>query len=309
VQTLLPSNLEWFHISGLKSKVMKKKLSKKARETLINTRALESVHGLDLPKEILVSNDAFLPLGLTTGRSAYRVLGRLRERHGENLPSLIGIALREAWFALFRASGSIALGLEDNSFNDDDGRWRKVSSPESYRAKEGFAWTLYNGTGYLIETPQQASFRDGTAFQTRLSDEDILEAVGLYWLSEAATLLRRGDIEGCLDSLSEGHDAFLIVHGVQAWASGLEEEGKDIAKDSQSKARSDLGRSGAHAAHRENREMREEIFVWLDKNMSNFKSMEKAAEAIFNLKLQPIAYRTARDWVGAWKKLRSAGMA
>ena len=35
------------------------------------------------------------------------------------------------------------------------------------------------------------------------------------------------------------------------------------------------------------------------------KSMDAAAQAI--TKQQPIAFRTARDWVGEWKKLRSTG--
>ena len=51
--------------------------------------------------------------------------------------------------------------------------------------------------------------------------------------------------------------------------------------------------------------MKADVFVWLDANMVNFKSMDKAAEAV--IKQQPIAFRTARDWVGEWKKLRSAG--
>ena len=57
--------------------------------------------------------------------------------------------------------------------------------------------------------------------------------------------------------------------------------------------------------HSENHAMKEDVFVWLDTNMPNFKSMDAAAQAI--TKQQPIAFRTARDWVGEWKKLRSTG--
>lgn len=56
--------------------------------------------------------------------------------------------------------------------------------------------------------------------------------------------------------------------------------------------------------HHENRSMKADVFAWLDSNMANFKSMDAAAQAI--IKQQPIAFRTARDWVGDWKKLRSA---
>lgn len=63
---------------------------------------------------------------------------------------------------------------------------------------------------------------------------------------------------------------------------------------------------GAEARHAENRAMKREVQSWLDANMSNFKSMDKAAEAIAG-KVSPVAFRTAREWVGEWKKLRSAG--
>lgn len=64
-------------------------------------------------------------------------------------------------------------------------------------------------------------------------------------------------------------------------------------------------RLNARKRHAENRSMKAEAFEWLDRNMVNFKSMDKAAEAV--TKQQPIAFRTARDWVGEWKRLRSAG--
>lgn len=67
-------------------------------------------------------------------------------------------------------------------------------------------------------------------------------------------------------------------------------------------------RKGAAKRHEENRAMKADVFSWLDANMSNFKSMDKAAEAIAS-KVAPIAVRTARDWVGEWKKLRSASKA
>lgn len=57
--------------------------------------------------------------------------------------------------------------------------------------------------------------------------------------------------------------------------------------------------------HAETRSMKMDVFQWLEENMHKFKSMDKAAEAV--IKQQPIAFRTARDWVGEWKKLRSTG--
>lgn len=65
---------------------------------------------------------------------------------------------------------------------------------------------------------------------------------------------------------------------------------------------------GADARHRESRSMREQVFVWLDDHMSRFSSMDAAADAIAG-KVVPVKWRTARDWIGQWKKLRSAGRA
>lgn len=65
---------------------------------------------------------------------------------------------------------------------------------------------------------------------------------------------------------------------------------------------------GAAARHAENRAMKKEVQDWLDANMTKFKSMDKAAEAIAG-KVSPISFRTARDWVGEWRKLRSPGKA
>ena len=61
----------------------------------------------------------------------------------------------------------------------------------------------------------------------------------------------------------------------------------------------------ADKRHAEHRSMKAEVLIWLDINMVNFNSMDAAAQAI--TKQQPIAFRTARDWVGEWKKVRSAG--
>ncbi|MBS0427145.1 MAG: hypothetical protein JSR41_07640 [Proteobacteria bacterium] len=71
-------------------------------------------------------------------------------------------------------------------------------------------------------------------------------------------------------------------------------------------AASELARRGADAAHAENRAMKALVIQWCDDNMAAFRSMDAAAQAIAGT-LVPVTFRTARDWIGAWKKLRSAG--
>ncbi|MCT9809780.1 hypothetical protein N0K08_03985 [Acidovorax sp. Be4] len=63
---------------------------------------------------------------------------------------------------------------------------------------------------------------------------------------------------------------------------------------------------GLDSRHQENRAMKAEVFAWLDANMARFKSMDSAAKAIA-VKVAPVEFRTARNWVGQWKKLPSTG--
>lgn len=61
------------------------------------------------------------------------------------------------------------------------------------------------------------------------------------------------------------------------------------------------------AAHTENHAMRDQIYAWLDANKTPKMSMDTAADHI--KKVVPLAWRTVRDHVGEWKKVREAGKA
>lgn len=65
---------------------------------------------------------------------------------------------------------------------------------------------------------------------------------------------------------------------------------------------------GANERHKENRETKEYVFKWLDKNFHAYKSMDAAAEAIAGKEVN-MSFRTVRKWIPEWKKLRSAGTA
>lgn len=63
---------------------------------------------------------------------------------------------------------------------------------------------------------------------------------------------------------------------------------------------------GADARHAENRAMKAQLFEWCTAHLSTFKSLDAAAVAVIQTQM-PIAFRTARSWIGEWKKLQSAG--
>lgn len=83
---------------------------------------------------------------------------------------------------------------------------------------------------------------------------------------------------------------------------------KTAVEAAKKSARSEVGKAGAAARHIENRALKQEVFTWLDVHMKDFRSMDAATTEIVK-SVVPIAWRTARDWVGEWKKLRSAGTA
>lgn len=272
-----------------------------------SVNALEAVTKMDLPKLVDISDDSFSGLGLKTSRGACKELELLRQAHGDKLPYLIGLSLREIWFALFSGSGYIALMMAEGAILNND-RMQKMATPEGHGESEGIAWTLYNHIGDFAESQQQATFRDGTPFEERVPLGDILNGAAMYWFAAAATSCRTGDVNGAFDWLSEAQDALSLAHGSYMWDEG-EKSGSESAMENHpnavAAARTALAKSAAQARHAETRNMKADVFKWLDSSMADFKSMDAAAQAI--IKQQPITFRTARDWVGEWRKLRSAG--
>jgi len=220
---------------------------------------------------------------------------------------LIGLSLREIWLSLFESSGYLPLMMDESAMSDSD-YMQKLATAEGHGEMEGIAWTLYNNLIEIEESQQRATFRDGTPFVERLSLGDILEGAAIYWFVAAANSYRAGDVVGAFDWLSEAHDALSLANGSHMWDEGAKSE-RELAMENsvnaEAAARTSLAKAAAQARHMETRNMKADVFSWLDVHMTEFKSMDAAALAI--LKQQPIVFRTAREWVGHWKKLRSAG--
>jgi hypothetical protein len=67
------------------------------------------------------------------------------------------------------------------------------------------------------------------------------------------------------------------------------------------RSQSDVAFAAANARHAENRAMKEEVWKWYEANEQSYRSMDAAAEAIAG-KLVPVAFRTARAWIGEYRK-------
>lgn len=77
------------------------------------------------------------------------------------------------------------------------------------------------------------------------------------------------------------------------------------SKQAAERSRSARARAAAARRHIENHAMRAQVFEWLDENMKHIASFDAAADAIAG-KVVPVKWRTARDWVALWRKVRSA---
>lgn len=111
-----------------------------------------------------------------------------------------------------------------------------------------------------------------------------------------------------LGTLPSSEHVQMIEHLVQMWSldrASLIYAISIASSGAAAKSRSAHAKRIAHIRHAENRSMKADVFTWLDDNMHRFPSMDSAAEAIAG-RIAPVKFRAARDWVGAWKKLRSA---
>ena len=115
-------------------------------------------------------------------------------------------------------------------------------------------------------------------------------------------------IDRCISSLLEGDFQLAITTCAYAGDALRISEAQCVAlgrSPLSQLALSQNARSGADKSHVENRRMKAEVFEWLDLNMRSFRSMDGAAENI-SQRVVPVKFRTARDWITDWKRLRSA---
>lgn len=89
--------------------------------------------------------------------------------------------------------------------------------------------------------------------------------------------------------------AFLLdARYVRGLADGVIYPGNDAL------VRADLARLGAKARNAETEAMKRRIWVWYAEHASTFRSVDAAAQAA--TRQEPIAYTTARRWIGEYKK-------
>lgn len=88
----------------------------------------------------------------------------------------------------------------------------------------------------------------------------------------------------------------------------LESEAPRLIKQQLALAKRNLAQEGANSRHKESHACKAEVFKWADENMHMQESMDDAAQVIAT-ELVPYKFRTVRQWLTEWKKLRAAGIA
>jgi hypothetical protein len=192
---------------------------------------------------------------------------------------------------------------------EDDGIWGVFPVADLHDLLSS-GWTLdhewFQWTDDIYRDDNNVEIPDSVPRTYTQSEQ--MAAYGLYLLS---------DHIGCMGALPDDgyndqgwtrdgileHEAACLIMANQAitYAHLLMASPQKTPDERISEAMSALGRLGSDAAHIENRAMKETVFQWCDVNMENFHSMDSAAEAVAG-KVVPIKFRTARAWIGIWRK-------
>ena len=198
--------------------------------------ALQSVLALDLPTKFEVSGLSFEILGSKIDRRISIVIDQLRDEHGNDLPYLIAIAVRESWFACCEGAwySSLMIDLEGSKKTDS---FQDETTPEGYAEVNGLAGALAFGLGALEECVEQVKLRDGTPYVKRPSAKDLLECMAVYWLSMAVGSLAGRQISDAMNWIFEGLDALELANGIYMHNEGEVMEREATKADSSKKAK------------------------------------------------------------------------
>lgn len=266
-------------------------------------RAAATVASMNLPSELKLSGE-FNALGHRTDRFAKEQFGRLLELHGDRHPYIVGIAVREMWFAAWSAAHFMRISSDQGAKSS-----ARLWTAEGYvELNGGFAYTLYNELANLTPAAARLGLLSETPYTESPDQQSLLLSLGLYWFAKANESALADSPVQAYEFLHEGYQAFAINSEARMWDDAFKFGKEDGADEAKAAARSAWGKTAAIARHAENRAMKQDVFRWCDEHMTVQLSMDAAASRVAGT-VVPAAWRTVRDWITEWKKLRSAGTA
>ncbi|WP_208507920.1 hypothetical protein [Variovorax paradoxus] len=262
--------------------------------------ALKEVQRLNLPAS-LDYMQPFDQLGQATLKVVGNTAETLLKRHGSELSYVIAAAHRLSWFANWNGAYYMMFaGL--GTLNTGPRAW----TADLYGTLEGWANTLYEELSNTRRSPERDTLLSDIPLSAPLSLSSAMLAMATGWFNSAASELAAGRIQSALDWQAEAFVALKLERGDEMWTAGVTQASKDVGAEAIASAKSALARRAASARHAENRALKAVVFAWCDDNLSAFRSMDSAAGHVAGV-VVPVAWRTVRDWMTEWKKLRSAG--
>lgn len=266
--------------------------------------AIRSLSGQGLPLAIWLP-DSVPELGPRNDKE-YRHL-RAQDTGGDAslTPSLVGLAVRLAWYSAWETAHYIRRLHEQlpSRFPLSEENYQ-LWKPSWHIKNDGLAGNLVQTLASVERPPQLQILLQGIPIKAIPPDAALYLALSMYCYAEAANHATAGRLDDAFDVLYDAHQALQFRHGESMWQGGAEHSKFEQERD----ARSALAKTAASARHAENRAMKQQVFEWCDSYMAQAPSMDAAASRVAGV-VVPVAWRTVRDWMTEWKKLRSAGTA
>ena len=197
----------------------------------------------------------------------------------------------------------------------EEGGWELAYLPAELRNQAGILYLLENWPSEADDPSPLDSIEDDVSLIEAINDsKDPLDfAVVALWhvadavraFSKPQSASRLGPAEVGQSLIEAGEHAVAAMEAV-CWAEHIDQlQNFRLEADARvAGERSRQAKQAANERHRENRSMKQQVWLWCDKHLSTFPSMDSAAEAIAG-KIVPIRFRTARSWVSEYKR-RSA---
>jgi hypothetical protein len=264
---------------------------------------------IETPEEIL-------GLGDKTAKFYVKTREELLREFGQELPKIVGVALHEYWFACWDGAAFFQLNIDERSFNDNT-YTRRLATPEGYADMHGWANTLANGFADIVPTEGRKKWIKRTTGHEILEISTALRCMALFWLHQASIEMEQGNAEFAVDLIHEAHDALAIHLSNLTWDDAWNDATKNaeesvLPKNPDSKLTSidqevarrisDKARKAALASHRENHQLKADVFDWCEANRNKGQSRSEAARIISG-GLMPIKYPTAYGYITDWDKL------
>lgn len=269
--------------------------------------AFVSVERLALPLEV--------PLPSKISHLGYRISEkylRVRESICEEMEyqeaavsHVVGLALRLAWYGIWTGVHYVQF------LQEQDPQHESLSTEfdvEWHIDHGGLVNGLADQLSDLVVHSERRVLQSMSPLPTPPTDRALYLGLSLYCIAEAEQHAAKNDYQKAFDYVHEAHRAELTEHGVFMWDEATQALREELNEASQKSARTTLARTAASARHSENRAMKQQVFEWCDSNMAQAPSMDTAASRVAGV-VVPVAWRTVRDWMTEWRKLRSAGTA